>query len=381
MRYIPGYIPFFAGLVMGLFVPLTSANPSDACVENISAAPKNIKLGMSTALSGPLQFNGLSASQGIQKRIAEANCDPFWRSKGIQFELIILDDGYDPDVAALNTQKLIDEHKVIALVGNLGTPTASRTWKIANDKHVVFYAAFTGTNVLRLTPPAPYVFNYRPGYDQEMERIVADIVSRGIPISSIGVFLQNDAFGNSGLESLRKNLSNVCGDCQDDVLQMRYERNSLKNNFALQTFITADEKPKAIILIATLEPSIAFIRFAQRLSPDIRFYGLSNIDRAVLGKKLDDLSNITLSRIVPGNFKKSDSPENPMYEEGYKATQLLLDSMHTIRGDINSQSLRSSLLELELKLPGRAGDQQMMNDVWLSEIKNKTEQGIASHVK
>ncbi len=364
------------------------------CAEKFPAATNIVKLGMSTALSGPNQYLGLSMSQGVKARIDEANCAAAWRKQGIQFELIVLDDNYDPDVAARNTQTLIDEHQVVAIVGNVGTPTAEKSWAIANEKQVVFYGAYTGANLLRLNPPAPFVFNYRPSYDQEMDAVVADIVARGIPIKSIGLFLQNDSFGNAGLASLRKALEKICGDCQQDIFQMRYERNSLKTGAAVQEFIAAEEKPRAVILAGSLEPSAEFIRFAQRLSPATRFYCLSFISPSALQKKLvTGKFQLTSSQVLPeqaslvasADYKerneRGNEQRNEVYREGYLETQLLLDAVAAIKGSVTGETLRQSLAQLERQLPGNPGDQQMMNNVWLAQLYNNEQSGVAASVK
>lgn len=373
-----GYFSLIMGIATILSIPVACAKPSPPnCTEHFPAATKIVKLGMSTALSGPIQYLGLLMSQGVQQKIAEVNCEPYWRKLGIRFELIVLDDSYDPDLAAQNTKVLIDNHKVIAIVGNVGTPTANKAWTIANDKKVIFYGAYTGSNILRTNPPAPYVFNYRPSYDQEMEVIVRDIIGRGISPTYIGLFLQNDAFGNSGLASLRKALGSVCGECQENILQMRYERNSLKTNRALEQFIATDVKPRVIILVGSMEPTLEFIRFAQLLSPGTCFYSLSFTSASALREKLNGSTlSLILSQIVPEVITKTirttPNPieQNEVYREGYLATQLLLDAMKKINGPITSETLRTSLINLDQQLPGIKGDHQMMNEVWLAKFNS-----------
>lgn len=369
----------YFGVLIGLVSTLLTFNigAEAVCTENFPVADRTIKLGMSTALSGPIQYLGISMSQGVQQRITEANCDAFWRRQGIQFELIVLDDSYNPEAAAQNTHELIDVHKVIAIVGNVGTPTAEKTWKIANEKQVVFYGAYTGANILRLSPPAAYVFNYRPSYDQEMEAIVADIIKQGISIKSIGLFLQNDSFGNAGLASLRKALANQCNGCQENVLQMRYERNSLTTNLALQEFINANVKPKVVILVGGVEPTAEFIRFSQRLAPATHFYSLSFTSAIALKEKLATNNfNLTLSQVVPDPISETasiyeyGSTLNEVYHEGYLETELLLDAIRNIKDKVTSETLRASLVQMEGHLPGDAGDHQMMDKVWLTQLNN-----------
>ena len=60
--------------------------------------------------------------------------------------------GYEPERATANVGQLIDAG-VLALVGNVGTPTAVAAIPIANDAKTPFYGAFTGAGVLRKTPP------------------------------------------------------------------------------------------------------------------------------------------------------------------------------------------------------------------------------------
>lgn len=349
-------------------------NPIMQCESTFAPATRIIKLGMSTALSGPIQHSGRATHAGVTRRLNEANCDLFWRNQGIRFELITLDDSYIPEVAAENTYKLINDHKVIALVGNLGTPTAARAWRIANDAGVLFYAASTGAAILRQTPPAPFVFNYRASNEQEINLIISDIIAQGIPVKQIGLFLQNDTFGNGGLTSARAALRAICGDCEDDVLIMRYERSTLKVDEALHNFIGANPKPKAIILVGTTEPSVEFVRFAHRLSPATRFYSLS-AGRAKFAQLLPDIHDrIYFTRVTPPTPLNDNSLMDEAVLEGYLSTSLLMDAMRTISKNINSTTLRNSLIDLEQTLEQTAGtsqhtnNQQLMDLVWLTPL-------------
>lgn len=352
------------------------ANPIDECETHFAPATRVIKLGMSTALSGPIQHIGQAMHSGVSKRLSEANCESFWRNQNTRFELITLDDSYIPDAAAENTRRLIENDKVIALIGNLGTPTAERTWKIANDAGVLFYAAYTGTDILRQKPPAPFVINYRASDYQAMNLIITNIIAQGIPVKQIGVFLQDDAFGNGGLAAARAALGNICGDCAQSILTMRYERSTLKVDDALRTFIEANPKPKAIILVGTTEPSAEFVRFSHRLSPATRFYSLST-GRAKLAQLLTDINDrIYFTRVTPPTPSNDALFDNEDSLEGYLATSLLMDAMRTTSKNISSLSLRNSLIALEQKLVQEdskgehTNNQQLMDAVWLEPMND-----------
>jgi hypothetical protein len=83
---------------------------------------KEIVLGMSTALEGPTSYLGVNVRDGIETAIHEIN-----QSGGIHghtIRLVCLDDGYEPQRTIPNIYKLANEENVLAIIGDVGTPTA-----------------------------------------------------------------------------------------------------------------------------------------------------------------------------------------------------------------------------------------------------------------
>ncbi len=135
-----------------LFLLGLLSGPSVFCGE--APPPEKILLGMSTALSGPAEDLGRDMRLGVEAAFSEVN-----RRGGIrgqQLRLIALDDGYEPARAVPNMRTLIDQHKVVAIIGNVGTPTAVASIPIAIESETPFYGAFTGAGVLRKSPPDRY---------------------------------------------------------------------------------------------------------------------------------------------------------------------------------------------------------------------------------
>ena len=133
------------------------------CNHALAGEPRDeIVLGTSTALTGPAADLGINMRAGILAAIDECN-----RAGGIHgrtLRLISLDDAYEPSKTAPNMRKLIEEEKVLAVVGNVGTPTAIAAVPIAVATKTPFYGAFTGAGMLRKTSPDRYVINYRASY-------------------------------------------------------------------------------------------------------------------------------------------------------------------------------------------------------------------------
>ena len=123
-----------------------------------------IFIGQSAALSGPAEQLGKEMKTG-----AEAYFDLVNKAGGIngrKIKLVSLDDGYEPEKAAANTRKLINENKVLALFGYVGTPTSNAALPIFTEAKIPFIGAFTGAQSLR-DPFNRYIFNVRASYFDE----------------------------------------------------------------------------------------------------------------------------------------------------------------------------------------------------------------------
>ncbi len=94
-----------------------------------------IVFGQVAALQGPAQALGQGMRQGILAAFDAAN-----RAGGIsgrKLELKSLDDGYEPEKTVEATKRILDEDKVFALVGAVGTPTSKAGQPIATAEGAV----------------------------------------------------------------------------------------------------------------------------------------------------------------------------------------------------------------------------------------------------
>ena len=123
--------------------PLASLEP-----DSIQAPPgvsdAQVIFGQSAALSGPAKDLGLNLQRGIEAAFYEAN--QAGGVNGRQFALISVDDAYEPDLAITNTTALIEEQRVFALIGAVGTPTSRSAAPIASEAGVPYLAPFTGAD-------------------------------------------------------------------------------------------------------------------------------------------------------------------------------------------------------------------------------------------
>ena len=227
--------------------------------EVCAAAETEIRLGMSTALSGAAANLGTDMRQGVLAGLDRAN-----RAGGIhgrRLRLIALDDGYEPARTAPNMRQLLEKENVLAVIGNVGTPTAIAALPIASEDKTLFYAAFTGAGVLRKTPPDRYVINFRASYAEETGAMIDALIDgAGLKIEDIAFFTQRDGYGDAGFAGGIAALKRHGLKDGNAVLHVRYERGTLGVENAVADLLYADHEPRAVVMIGTYAPCAKFIK-------------------------------------------------------------------------------------------------------------------------
>lgn len=321
-----------------------------------------ILLGMSTALSGPNQYLGLSIYNGMNQFFEKVNSSDGYEGEvgilGRTIELVAIDDFYNPVTTVDNTRELIEQHKVVAMVGNVGTPTFEELWQqhyldssISESKKIAIFGAFTGAGQLRTPDKSNYVFNYRASYDQEMKVIVDHIISKtGISPNRIAFLLQGeqseesnqvepDAYGAAGFSAAEKALrvGPYFFESSSNLAKSVYTRNQLQTTEAIEQILELQrnkESPEAIIIVGSYQASAYFIKFMHRLLPTTNFYNLSFAGAGELAKVLnaDGISDrVYMTQVVP--VEKVDPvlalPTDLVEREGFLAAKELVTALRT----------------------------------------------------
>ena len=162
-----------------------------------------IVFGQAAVLEGPASALGTGMRTGLQAAFEEINSKG--GVHGRKLKLTSVNDGYEPDRAITATKKLIEEDKVFALVGAVGTPTSAAAQPIATAAKVPFIGAFTGAGFLR-NPKLDNVINIRASYGAETEAWVRHL-TEDLKVSKIAIFYQDDAFGRAGLDGTKRALT------------------------------------------------------------------------------------------------------------------------------------------------------------------------------
>ena len=254
------------------------------------ASAEDIKIGMSADLNGTAKELGINMKLGIEACFKEINDAGGINGKKIQ--LIALNDDYDPAKAEQNMNKLIDEEKVLAVIGNVGTPTAKVTIPIANAKKTLLFGCFTGSSILRKSPPDRYIINVRASYALETKAMIDGLLKYGgVKPEEIAFFTQNDAYGDDGYNGAIAALKEAGYADADKLARGRYERGSVDVLQGFSDIITnAPVDPKAIIIIGTYSPSAIFTIIAKQQYPNLKFLNVSFVGSKALAFVLNELS-------------------------------------------------------------------------------------------
>ncbi len=252
---------------------------------------ERVLFGQSAAFSGPAQALGENMRLGIEAAFQERNAAG--GVHGRQLALVSLDDAYEPEAAVANTLQLIEEERVFALIGAVGTPTSRSAAPVAEEAGIPYIAPFTGAEFLR-DAAWRSVLNLRASYYQETEEMVTRLTA-DLQIERIAVMYQDDSFGRAGYRGVRLALERRG---MQPVSIGLYPRNTTAVKTALLDLRRGD--PQAVIMIGAYEPVAALIAWARHTGLDPVFMTVSFVGSNALAEKLGaGGAGVFVTQVVP----------------------------------------------------------------------------------
>lgn len=276
--------------------------PAAGALAQDGITPSSILIGQSAAFTGPAAQLGIQMRDGAKLWFDYINAQGGVNGRRIEFRS--RDDKYESKLAAENTRKLIEEDRVFLLFAYVGTPTSQASLPIFTEARVPFVAPFTGAELLR-TPFNRYIFNVRASYFDETEKIVEHLTRTGV--KRFAVFYQNDAYGQAGLEGVKRALArrNLQIAATGTV-----ERNTTNVADAVKTINAA--QPEATVMISAYTSVAEFVRQMQKAGSISQFFNVSFVGSKALAEALGkDGHGVMVSQVVPFPW----SPLTPIVKE------------------------------------------------------------------
>jgi len=358
------------------------------------------KVGQSCALSGPTALLGKEMAKGARLYFEK-------RAAG-DIELIIKDDGYEPDLCRQNTDVFIRDG-VSALFGYLGTPTAKVAVPIANENKTVFFGAATGADFLSDPKENPYSFALRASYSAEIENMMRRLHD-DLGIKKISLFVQRDSFGLVGVEGAVKALESIKGmEIVPPVPPIpaaeasaeewngfwnkvpHYKRNTVSVGGGVRQ--VRGNAAEAVILVGTARPCALAINQWHKMGFNVPMLNISFVGSKALAERLKAGGNVYISQVVPDPWN-SALPIVKQYQEdmgeaaadydfggfeAYLAAKVLHQAVKNIKGEISSEAIKNALENMTsydaggITVSFSRDDRRGMDTVYLSKVEKDAE--------
>ena len=336
-----------------LSASLLAAFNTSALSAEVGVTDSEIRIGQFAAQTGPAAELGKRMQVGIQAYFTAINATG--GVNGRKLTLISRDDGYEPEKAAAAAKALIEEDKVFALIGSVGTPTTLAAVPAINAAGIPLIGPFTGAQALR-EPFNRNIFHVRASYFDETERIVQHLHTLGI--KKIAVFYQNDSYGKAGLEGVTRALAKR--DLKP-VVAVTVERNSVDVAAALAEILKTN--PEAVVQISAYKSCAALIKQSRAKSYAGQFFNVSFVGSKALADELGEASSagVSISQVVPFPYTPSSAVVREYQErmtqagikdfdfssmEGFLAAKVLTEGLRRSGKNLSREGLVTALESL-----------------------------------
>jgi branched-chain amino acid transport system substrate-binding protein len=174
----------FSALTLALSAGLAHAQSQGVSKDTIT-------LGSIQDLSGPLAGFGKQVRAGMQLRVEELNEQGGVNGRRIQ--LLIEDSGYDPKRAVLGAQKLVNQDKIFAMLGHIGTASNLAAMPVQFEKNVVNFFPVTAAREM-YEPYHRLKYSFAATYYDQMRMAVPKLAKEKSAKKVCSIY-QDDEFG------------------------------------------------------------------------------------------------------------------------------------------------------------------------------------------
>ena len=293
-------------LALSLFISFfVCLLPTWSAADSPGVTPDSIKIGSCNALSGPTSFLGMQMVIGAKAYFSVVNAQG--GINGRKLELETKDDGYEADRAGPCWESL-QKANVFAAAFFVGTPTGMKYIPMAESSHTPLVGLFTGAEAL-IDPVHRRIFNIRASYFDETREQIAGLWDQ-LGVRKIAVLYQNDAFGITVLEGVKRALAKHHA---APVGLGTFERNTLAVEQGIKEVRASD--PEAVVLVGPYAPVNAILKQAHAAGWYPRFLTVSFVGtEGLLHINSRDAEGLVITQVMPP-YDRTDLPTVKLYRE------------------------------------------------------------------
>lgn len=223
-----------------------------------------IVLGSIQDLSGPIAGFGKQVRNGMLLRLEEANEQG--GVNGRKIKLQVEDSGYDPRRAVLAAQKLVNQEKIFAMLGHLGTAHNMAAMPVQFQKNVINFFPVTAARQM-YEPLHRLKYAFAAAYFDQM-KLAVPILAKEKSAKKICSMYQDDEFGLEVLRGAEEGLK--------EAGMAMTETTSFKRgatDFSSQMQKLAAEKCDFVVMGTLIRETIGGIATAKRMGFNPTFIG------------------------------------------------------------------------------------------------------------
>ena len=237
-----------------------------ALAQSQGVSKNEIVLGSIQDLSGPIAAFGKQVRNGMMLRADEANEQG--GVNGRKIKLLVEDSKYDPRNAVLAAQKLVNQEKIFAMVGHIGTAQNMAAMPVQFQKNVINFFPVTAARQM-FDPFHRLKYAFAATYYDQM-RVGVPTLAKEKGAKKVCAMYQDDEFGLEVFRGAEEGL-------KENGMTMG-EATSFKRgatDFSSQMQKLAAEKCDFVVMGTLIRETIGGIATAKRLGFNPTFIGSS----------------------------------------------------------------------------------------------------------
>jgi branched-chain amino acid transport system substrate-binding protein len=297
---------------LALLAAATFGLAAGAYAQTQGVTDNEIVVGTVQDLSGPLAAYGKQARLGMQMRADEINAAGGINGRKIKF--LAEDSAYDPRKAQLAAQKMVQQDKIFAMIGSIGTAPVMAMMPLLLERNVLSLWPLTGARET-YEPLHKLKYSLTESYYTQVKTALPVLIKQK-GYKSVGVLYQDDEFGLEvlrGAEAALKDLG------MPVVEKTSYKRGS--TDFSSQIAKLQAANVDIIVLGTLVRETVGAIAEARKNGwNNVAFLGTTGLYTDLIhklgGKATDGLYGVSISSIP---YADDESKEVRDWAASYKA--------------------------------------------------------------
>jgi ABC-type branched-subunit amino acid transport system substrate-binding protein len=331
-----------------------TATPTRVVEPGDGITDTEIILGSHFALTGTWGASFKPVLEGIKAYFSYVNAEEGGVC-GRQIVFKVENDEYDPAMAVGAVRKLVDEDKVFAIIGGLGTAAHSAVWEDLNEKGIPDLWIMSGAHKWGAEPEKyPWSIAILPDYQVE-GAIFGKWISQNMPGTKVGILYQNDDFG----EDVRTGVKNGLDSTKNEVVsEQSYESTAV--SIRSQVTNLKNDGAEAVVGACIPPPCAELIKEADRQGwhpqflidyvnsdPIMYQFASPKVMEGVISLQANKLVDWTDDPEVAEHHrimnKYSDQPPSNYAIVGQEAAMLTVEALRNTCDNLTRQGLMDSI--------------------------------------